>query len=450
MSAGIIIDPMWPTGYVHRMRATGDSGALPMGPATTTLRLLIAYIASTLRCAGTVYIGVQIAIWHSFYLAAPWRLTAPAVAMAWGLTVTVYLRRRWPSSLFAYVDSAVYVALALGAQACVAPAVRDNALSWLVISMSGQLIVPAWYAAGAGAVLLAVISPMAFLAGAAIHPVTSTRTLTGAAILLTAVGLIHAYGRRELYGRAAAADADLHRADLAVREQYAIRSRNMERREHERLVHDTVLNTLTALSRAGVDDVAEVVNQCRRDVALIKNALGDPDDLAADAILPYGDLVSEVRAVVADMRARGLNVHVEIDDEEGPVAPARVITAVSAAARAALSNVAAHAGTGEAWVTVRLMTAPEGETGAPSRLQVIVRDRGAGFDLARVGPARLGLRRSIAERTADCGGHASIWSQPGQGTVVSLYWPAPERSGDRDRAGRPPADRTLAEESLAW
>jgi len=454
MRAGIIIDRMWPTGYAPRMRTTGDSGAPPMGPAMTTLRLLIAYLASTIRWAGIAYTGVQVVIWHSFYTAASWRLAAPALAMAWGLTVAVYLRRRWPSPMFACVDSAVYVALALGAQECVPPAVRDNALSWLVISMSGQLIIPAWYAAGAGSVLLTVISPMAFWAGAATHPVTSTRTLTGAAILLTVVGLVHRYGRRELYGRAAAADAGLHRADQAVREQYAVRSRNTERREHERLVHDTVLNTLTALARASIDDVAGVVNRCRRDVALIKNALGDSGDLRADVTLPYGGLLSEVQAVAADMRARGLNVHVEIDDGGGLVAPARVVTAVLAAAREALSNVAAHAGTGEAWVTVRLMAAREGETEVPCRLQVTVRDRGTGFDLTRVAPARLGLRRSIAERTADCGGHASIWSQPGQGTVVSLCWPAPERwaerSGDRYPVGWALADRTPAEESLAW
>jgi signal transduction histidine kinase len=280
--------------------------------------------------------------------------------------------------------------------------------------------------------------------------VTSIRTLAGAAVLLTVVGLVHGYGRRELYGRAAAADADLHRADQAVKEQYAIRSRNAERREHERLVHDTVLNTLTALTRAGIDDVAEVVDRCRRDVALIKNALGDSDSLAADVTLPSGDLLSEVQAVVADMRARGLNVHLEIDDGGGLAAPARVITAVLAAAREALSNVAAHAGTGEAWVTVRLTAALEGETGVPYRLQVIVRDRGTGFDLARVDLARLGLRRSIAERIADCGGHASIWSQPGQGTAVSLCWPASGRPGDWYPAGRSLADRSPAEESLAW
>jgi signal transduction histidine kinase len=396
-----------------------------IGPAMTTLRSVVAYLASMVRCAGSIYIVVQVIIWHSFYMAASWRLAAPALAVAWAVTVMVCLRRRWPSPFLACADSAVYVALALSAQECVPPAVRDDMFSWLVISMSGQLVVPLWYAPGVLSVPLALISPVAYWAGAVLQPVTDTRALAGAVALLIIVGLVHGYIRRALYGRAAAADAALDQADQAASEQYAILSRNVERREHERLLHDTILNTLTALARSGSDNVAEVVNRCRRDVALIEEALGDPDDLAAGAGRPSGDLLSGMRAVVADMRARGLNVHVEIDGEGGAAVPAPVIMAISNAAREALSNVAAHAGTGEAWVRVRL-TAPEGDghAGVPCRLQVIVRDAGLGFDLARVDQARLGLRRSIAERTADCGGQASIWSQPGQGTVVCLSWPA--------------------------
>jgi signal transduction histidine kinase len=400
---------------------------MPIGPAMTTLRSVVAYLASMVRYAGIVYIVVQVAIWHSFYTAASWRLAAPALAVAWAVTVTVYLRKSWPSPFLACMDSAVYVALALGAQECVPPAVRDDMFSWLVISMSGQLIVPMWYAPGVLSVPLALISPMAYWAGAVLQPVTDTRTLAGAGALLIIVGLAHGYGRRALYGRAAATDAALDQADQAASEQYAILSRNVERREHERLLHDTVLNTLTALARGGSDDAAEVVNRCRQDVALIEGALGDPDDLAAGARRPSGDLLGEVQAVAADMRARGLNVHVEIDDGGGLAVPARVAMAISNATREALSNVAAHAGTGEAWVRVT-RTAPEGDehAGVPCRLQVIVRDAGLGFDLARVDRARLGLRRSIAERIADCGGQASIRSEPGQGTVVCLSWPAQE------------------------
>jgi signal transduction histidine kinase len=187
------------------------------------------------------------------------------------------------------------------------------------------------------------------------------------------------------------------------------------------------------------------VNRCRQDVALIERALGGPGSLAGQADRPSGDLRTAMQAVVADMRAQGLNVHLEVDAGTGSAVPVRVIMAISNAAREALSNVAAHAGTGEAWVRVRL-AALEGDAGIPGRLRVIVRDRGAGFDPARVDRARLGLRRSIAERTADCGGQASIWSQPGQGTVVSLSWPAPEPHP----AGLTLADGSLAQESLPW
>jgi signal transduction histidine kinase len=144
------------------------------------------------------------------------------------------------------------------------------------------------------------------------------------------------------------------------------------------------------------------------------------------------------------MRARGLTVHVDSDAGTGPAVPARVITAISNAAREALSNVVAHAGTAEAWVSVRLTT-PDGEAEVPCRLQVSVRDRGIGFDPDRVDAARLGLRRSIAERIADCGGQASIWSQPGQGTVVSLWWPAEWRPAESWPAESWPAESWPAE-----
>jgi signal transduction histidine kinase len=405
----------------------------------TTLRSLITHLATMIRYAGIAYIVVQVAIWHSFYVESPWRAAAPALAVVWAVAAALYLRRHQPSELLTWADAAVYLALALAAQGGVPLQVRDSAFSWLVIVMSGQLIVPAWFAPGPLAALLA----LAYLAGAELWPVTSLKMMTGAAILLLAVGLVHGWGRRVLYGRAASADADVARADQAAREQYAILCRNIERREHERLLHDTVLNTLTAVARGSGDAVAEVVTRCRQDVALPEAALGAADDLAVDYARPPGDLLSEVRGVVADMRARGLAVHLTVDAEAAVAAPARVGTAMLNAVREALSNVAVHAGTGEAWVSVG-RGAPGADAEDPCRLRITVRDTGAGFDLARVDQARLGLRRSITERTAECGGQASIWSAPGQGTEVSLCWPAP------DWAGQSLDDRGLAPEVLPW
>src|ERR1700728_2986973 len=175
---------MWPTGSVHQWRGMRRLFAALVGPAMTTLRSVVAPLASTVRSAGVVYIVVQVVIWRSFYTAGPWLLTAPAVAAAWGPAVALSLRRRWPSPVLAGAHSAVYLALALGAQGCVPPQVRDDMFSWLLICMSGQLLVSAWYVPRALSLLLALITPAAFCLGAALQPVTDRGTLTGAAILL--------------------------------------------------------------------------------------------------------------------------------------------------------------------------------------------------------------------------------------------------------------------------
>jgi signal transduction histidine kinase len=425
---------MWSTGTVPWGRATGGSrpapaspvsaGNVPAGPAIATLRSVIAQIATTIRYAGIAYIIVQVAIWHSFYAGSPARLAAPALAVAWGALVTTRLSRDGPSALLTGVDSAVYLVLGLTAQGCVPPEVRDGAFNWTVIVMSGQLMIPAWYASRALSVLV-LAAPLAYLAGAGRWPVTSARMMASAAVVLLTVGLVHTWGRRVLYRRAATADAAVARADAAAREQYAVLCGNIERREHERLLHDTILNTLTAVARGSGGAGAGVVARCRRDVALMEAALGGAEGLAADAVRPSGDLLSEVRGVVGDMRARGLTVHLSGDDAAGTAVPAQVITALANAVRESLANVAAHAGTGEAWVSVRLL-AIDGAAGDPVRLRIAVRDQGAGFDPARVDQTRLGLRRSITERAAECGGQAWIWSEPGLGTEVSLSWPARE------------------------
>ncbi len=435
---------MRPTDAPPWWRLTGDSGTVPTGPAMATLRPVVARLASLTRCLGIVYIAVQVTIWHSFYAADPWRLAGPIAAAAWAAVVAAYLRRRWPAPLFVCLDTAVYVALALSAQACVAPAIRGAAPSWLLISMWSQLIVPAWYAPASFAVPLALASPMAYFVGSEQATGTGIRTTSAATILLVVAAGVHIYVRRQLYRRAAVADTALAEDDRAAGEQFVILSRNIERREHERLLHDTVLNTLTALARAGRDDVAAVVSRCRQDVALIEGALSDPGDLESDAGHAYGDLVSGVRAVAAQARACGLRVHLDFGGREAPAIPGPVATAISNAVREALSNVAAHAGTGEAWVKVSAV-APDGNEQAPGRLQVTVRDTGIGFDPVGVDQTRLGLRRSIAERMTDCGGHASIWSVPGRGAVVRLSWPAPAEPGPAA-----PAGRLLARESLSW
>jgi signal transduction histidine kinase len=63
-------------------------------------------------------------------------------------------------------------------------------------------------------------------------------------------------------------------------------------------------------------------------------------------------------------------------------------------------------------------------------VEIEVGDAGSGFDPASVPDDRLGVRRSIIERTANAGGHAEVRSTIGRGTVVVLSWPAVEAGGD--------------------
>ena len=84
----------------------------------------------------------------------------------------------------------------------------------------------------------------------------------------------------------------------------------------------------------------------------------------------------------------------------------------------ALRNVATYAGVREAIVTAR------GD--GPGGVEVTVRDDGAGFDPARVGPASTGLRNSVRRRMHDAGGTAKVISSPGEGTTVVLTWKPPE------------------------
>ncbi|MGA8457800.1 MAG: hypothetical protein WB800_20535, partial [Streptosporangiaceae bacterium] len=132
---------------------------------------MAASTACVIRCLTIAYIALQVAIWHSFYSADPWRLAGPLAAMAWAALVVAYLRGRWGQVWWRDgLDSAASVLLALGAGWCVPPAVRGDTTNWLYIAMVGQLFVPAWLTPLASAAPLALISAAAYLAGTVVTP----------------------------------------------------------------------------------------------------------------------------------------------------------------------------------------------------------------------------------------------------------------------------------------
>jgi signal transduction histidine kinase len=408
---------------------------------------VVARIAAVVRGAAAVYVIVQVAIWHDYYAAHPWYLAGPLAAVAWGGAAAAYLCRRRPAWPLIVLDSTFYAVLAISSGICVPPEMRGVAGNWLYIVLVGQVVVTVWFAPRLLAVLLGLVPEAAYWASAAVTPPGPGQgdAPVVSSVLLLVVLIIHWAGRTMLYRRAAQADRGFAAGDSEAHDQYVVLSRNIERREHERLLHDTVLNTLTAISRGSSG--AMVVARCRHDIALLERALADPAG-AAEPTAPGGaTLVADVETVAGEMRARGLRVTLEVAGSGGPDIPPPVAGAIVCATRESLANVAAHAGTGEAWVTITLDAGAPGadppgadSPGADSPgsdppggdppgvwargVQVTVRDAGAGFDPARVDAARLGLRRSITERVADWGGRVSVRSAPGQGTVVDMSWPA--------------------------
>ena len=98
--------------------------AVTPGPALSTLRAAATRTVSIIRCVGIVAAVAQVVIWHSYYLAVPWRLAGPVLAVTWGLVAMARLLRRWPAWRFAALDSGFYVLLALCARWYVPPLLR--------------------------------------------------------------------------------------------------------------------------------------------------------------------------------------------------------------------------------------------------------------------------------------------------------------------------------------
>ncbi|SHT78400.1 Signal transduction histidine kinase-like protein [Mycobacteroides abscessus subsp. abscessus] len=200
-----------------------------------------------------------------------------------------------------------------------------------------------------------------------------------------------------------------HEVDAAVREYD---------REQLRLLHDTVASTLLMVSAGTALPPERVAAQARRDLKVFTDR--------ASAPTPRADLVAALRSNSAH-----LTTPVCIDGAEEMWIDGAIANLVSAAAREALTNVDRHAHASSVTITVRPQL-------------VRIQDDGCGFDTTR--PSRgHGIVDSITARMHRIGGQGMVLSQPGDGTIVELSWPAkspavtegphdPERLIERGRA----------------
>ena len=180
------------------------------------------------------------------------------------------------------------------------------------------------------------------------------------------------------------------------------RIRSQERAEVAAHVHDSVLQTL-ALIRKAADDPREVTRLARTQERELRSWLYTP------VPSPEARLAAALELAAAEVEeTHGVTVE-SVVVGDCPTTPS--LQAVVAATREALTNAALHSGA----ATVSLYAEV-----AHDRVEVFVRDRGRGFDLATVPADRFGVAQSIVGRLERHGGTASVRSRPGSGTEVHL------------------------------
>lgn len=264
---------------------------------------------------------------------------------------------------------------------------------------------------------------LAYVVGAAGTLTLGPQTLSGFAsemVSLIGVPVLAALLAKpwlEAGGARLAAESELQGARAFVK---AAEAREVERAKQYRTLHDTVLSTLSALSRGSLDPQQHDIRQrIAADADYLRGLIATTDSAAG----MY--LVGELARLTREQASAGLRVHPHIADVPDEV-PTDVARAVSDCVREALNNVVKHSGTKEAWVTVVGNTEAnpiDPQPGAGTKLLVTITDRGTGFDTSR--PRRgLGLKGSIKARMSEAGGAAEVDSEPGQGTTVELRWPA--------------------------
>jgi signal transduction histidine kinase len=195
--------------------------------------------------------------------------------------------------------------------------------------------------------------------------------------------------------------------------------REAQRRQSARLLHDTVLATLTLLAHSGVGvSVDALREQAAGDARLLRQLrLGSTPTPQASGVYnltPVSE--SELGTTLESVKSRFGRMGLEVTwhGTGQLLLPSHILDAFLLALAECLENVRRHSGVVEAHVTIT-----EDET----TVRALVTDQGVGFDIADVDEARLGFKESVVARLRDVGGNARLFSAPGAGTTVVLEVP---------------------------
>lgn len=243
---------------------------------------------------------------------------------------------------------------------------------------------------------------------------TLARTILGLGLVGAAVGMVIASqgGMEELprvlamTGLALAGTALVvapwaYRSRVALQQAREEKVRADARADMAAHLHDSVLQTLALIQKQS-DDPRTVATLARKQERELRAWL-------------YGDVIREKTVKGALVAAVG-----EVDDERGvPVELVCVgdadlteeLEAMIRAAREAILNAAKHSGAPRVDVYAEV---------SDDLVEIFVRDRGKGFDVADIGDDRMGVTGSIIGRMHRHGGTARIRSSAQDGTEVRL------------------------------
>ena len=204
-----------------------------------------------------------------------------------------------------------------------------------------------------------------------------------------------------------------HRAERQASETEA------QRRQGARLLHDTVLATLTLLAHSGVGVAPEALRQqAAEDARLLRQLrLGatptpqssGPYNLTPVEETPLGTTLESVK-----QRFGRMGLEVSWHGTGQVLLPSDVLDAFLLSLAECLENVRRHSGVTQAHVTI---------TDDATTVRAMVTDSGVGFDLEGIDEDKLGFKESVIGRLREVGGNARLFSSPGSGTTVVLEVP---------------------------
>jgi signal transduction histidine kinase len=210
--------------------------------------------------------------------------------------------------------------------------------------------------------------------------------------------------------------ASIGRAHRAERQASELEA---QRRQSARLLHDTVLGTLTLLAHAGVGvSPAALRQQSEEDAQLLRQlrlgANPSPSPTAPAALQQAPEAVLGTTLESVKKRFGRMGLEVSWHGTGHVLLPSEVLDAFLLALAECLENVRRHSGVTNAHVTI---------TDDETTVRALVTDSGVGFDLDGVDDDKLGFKESVVGRLAEVGGRARLFSAAGQGTTVVLEVP---------------------------